>query len=106
MIDRMITEDAKKKNRNACFMWIDFQKAYDSISHSWLSKILNIYKIDTVSKNFILNMMPNWKTQMKIRHKEGEMMTEDIKISNGIFQGDSLSPLLFCLAFTPIANIL
>jgi len=32
------------------------------------------------------------------------METEDIKIQRGIFQGDSLSPLLFCICLLPLTE--
>ena len=33
-------------------------------------------------------------------------MTNPISINNGIFQGASLSPLLFCLALAPLSNLI
>ena len=33
-------------------------------------------------------------------------MTNPTSIKNGIFQGDSLSPLIFCLALAPLSNLL
>ena len=33
-------------------------------------------------------------------------MTYPISITNGIFQGDSLSPLIVCLALAPLSNLL
>ena len=32
------------------------------------------------------------------------MQSQSIPIRRGIFQGDSLSPLLFCIAFIPLTN--
>jgi hypothetical protein len=38
-------------------------------------------------------------------HTENELTeTEDIKIQCGIFQGDSLSPLLFCICLIPLTE--
>jgi len=38
-------------------------------------------------------------------HAENELLgTEDIKIYCGIFQGDSLSPLLLCIFFIPLTE--
>ena len=38
-------------------------------------------------------------------HTENKLIeTEDIKIQCGIFQGDSLSPLLFCICFIPLTE--
>ena len=38
-------------------------------------------------------------------HAENKLIeTEDIKIQCGIFQGDSLSPLLFCICLIPLTE--
>jgi lipid A disaccharide synthetase len=40
-------------------------------------------------------------------HVEDELVeTEDIKIQFWIFQGDSLSPLLFCICLIPLTELL
>ena len=50
--------------------------------------------------------MPSWRTKIHLPHANGCLTTEDINFLRGIFQGDTLSPLLFCLALAPIKSIL
>ncbi len=50
--------------------------------------------------------MGKWRTILQIQTKEGIVKTDPIPITRGIFQGDSLSPLLFCMALTPLSNML
>ncbi|XP_028041565.1 uncharacterized protein LOC114251477 [Bombyx mandarina] len=50
--------------------------------------------------------MPSWKVIMTARGSQDSITTEPIYIRRGIFQGDSLSPLLFCLAINPLSFIL
>ena len=50
--------------------------------------------------------MRNWKTTLVLRHATGTLTSRLIEIKSGIFQGDSLSPLLFCLALTTLSNLL
>ena len=38
------------------------------------------------------------------KNKAGIMQLQPIQIRRGIFQGDSLSPLLFCIALIPLKN--
>jgi len=39
------------------------------------------------------------------RHAEGKILeTEDLEILHGIFQGDSLSALLFCISLIPFTE--
>ena len=41
---------------------------------------------------------------MFLNHAKGSMKSDRIKISCGIFQHDSLLPLLFCLSLVPLTN--
>ena len=41
---------------------------------------------------------------MCLRTEKKLIETEDIKIQCGIFQGDSMSPLLFCICLIPLTE--
>ena len=45
--------------------------------------------------------MENWRVKQRA---EGESLTE-VKILRGIFQGDSLSPLLFVISTMPLDHL-
>ena len=106
LLDKAIVEDCKRRKKKASYMWIDYKKAYDSVPHSWLVRILQLYKIDDTTCNFITHLMPVWRTKIHLPYDTGCIVTEDITFRRGIFQGDSLSPLLFCLALAPITHML
>ncbi|XP_044760256.1 uncharacterized protein LOC123317689 [Coccinella septempunctata] len=42
VIDNTITKQAKRKKKNIAMAWIDYQKAFDSVPHTWLLEILKI----------------------------------------------------------------
>ena len=86
--------------------WIDYKKAYDSVPHSWIIKCLELYKIDASIVQFIKGQMQKWRTNIKLRHTKGEIEINNIRILKGIFQGDSLSPLLFCMAIDPLSKLI
>ena len=65
-----------------------------------------LYKIDEVTSRFIKQLMPTWCTKINLLYATGSITTNDIKYRRGIFQGDTLSPLLFCLCLAPITGIL
>ena len=43
---------------------------------------------------------------LTLRHTEGEIHLPDVKVKRGIFQGDSLSPLLFCPAIDLLSKLI
>ena len=104
LIDKCIAKTGNKTTIN--FSWIDFKKAYDSIPHSWIEKILQLYKIDPITKQFITHAMKHWNTTLNLHHSKGTIKTTNIPIRCGIFQGDSLSPLIFCMCLFPLTNML
>ena len=72
---------------------IDFQKAFDSVSHDFLNKILNFY-----------NFGPQFCRWVEILYKNslscifnGGMSTGYFEVRRGVRQGDPLSPLIFTM---------
>ena len=98
MINNAILENCKKKKKNVSTAWIDYKKAFDSVPHSWILACLRICKINPVLTTFIKASMRQWKTNMVLVHESGVLETGPISIKTGIFQGDSLSPLLFTMS--------
>ena len=103
LINKAIIEDCKRKKKNLSVAWIDYRKAYDSIPHSWILKTMSIYKFNNKLINFMEKSMKSWNTTMYLNHARGLITTDKISIKQGIFQGDSLSPL-FCLAVVSLRS--
>ena len=106
LINKMILEDSKVKKKNLSTAWVDYRKAFDSVPHSWIIRALEIYRISPALINFMKITMKFWKTTMMLRYEEGSIKTRPIQVRSGIFQGDSLSPLLFCLSLAPLSTML
>ena len=71
--------------------WIDYKKAYDMVPHSWIIVCLGLFGVAENIKSLLVNSMEKWKVMLCVGNSEfGE-----VKIKRGIFQGDSLSPLVF-----------
>jgi hypothetical protein len=50
--------------------------------------------------------MKEWKIEMWLYHTEGHVKTGKVTVKQGIFQGDFLPLLLFCLALIPLTKML
>ena len=104
MINNAILGNCKKRKKNLSTAWIDYTKAFDSVSHSWILKCLQMCKIHPVLITHIAESMSQWKTNKTLVHKEGVLETGPIRIKKGIFKGDSLSPLLFTMSVNPFSQ--
>ena len=82
--------------------WIEYKKAYDMVPHSWILKCLEMVRGAKNLITVISNSMANWKTVLTF----GGTDLGQVDIRRGIFQGDSLSPLLFVLIMLPLTLVL
>ena len=92
MTNKMILENCKKRKRNLSCTWIDYQKAFDSVSHECILRSLELFKVSPRVVGFLKHNMKNWKTQLTLTQKSGTLHSDNTNIKRGIFQGDSLSP--------------
>ena len=103
LINRMILEICHSKHRNLSMAWIDYKKAFDSVPHPWLLRVLELFKISPKVVEFLRHNMKMWNTDISLSHSNGVLEAKNISVHRGIFQGDSLSPLLFCIALIPLS---
>ena len=88
--------------KNLHMAYIDYKKAYDMVPHSWLIETLKMVGIASNIRETLETSMKNWKTELTAN---GQSLGE-IEIKRGIFQGDSLSPLLFVIVLIPLSLVL
>ena len=50
--------------------------------------------------------MKTWRTRISLPTKDGPIELDEVKIGREIFQDDSFSPLLLCIALAPLSRIL
>ncbi|XP_044755036.1 uncharacterized protein LOC123313989 [Coccinella septempunctata] len=105
VIDNVVTKQARRRLKNISMCWIDYQKAYDSVPHSWLVEILRIYKISPDIIHLWEHLMGTWRTTLSVKGTKS-YRTKEISIKRGIFQGDNWSTEWFCPALNPLSNIL
>ena len=101
-IYKIVLKDCRRRSTNLAMAWIDYRKTYDMIPHSWITECLEMFGIAKNVERFISHSMSQWKTELT---SCGERLGH-VKIRRGIFQGDSLSPLLFVLCAIPLSLVL
>ena len=82
--------------------WIDYKKAYDMVSQSWILHCLKINKIPDEVIQFIEKTMETLRVELTA----GGKSLAELKIQRGMFQEDALSPLLFVIAMMLLNHIL
>ena len=102
LVDKLILSNCRRRKVDLHVSWIDYKKAYDSVPHSWILKCLELFRFDDRVAKFLQAAMKIWKTDLTINN----MLIGECNIQRGIFQGDSLSPLLFVIAMIPLSRML
>jgi len=102
LISKAIYKDCRRRNKNVSIAWMDYQKAFDSVPHSWVEKSIELVGVNSKIVRFCKLSMEKWNTKLILKTKQEVMQSQPIQIRRGIFQGDSLLPLLFCIALIPL----
>ena len=105
LVDQMVTEDARVRKQGLSVGWIDYTKAYDRVPHGWIRTVLRTIKAPKMVTRTIKKLTPLWVTTFEAATSD-QQIEFDVQLGRGLFQGDSLSPLLFCLCITPITSML
>lgn len=101
-----VCEEVKHFKRNLSVAWIDYRKAFDSVPHDWLLEILSVIWAPQHIQTFLRRVIPLWSTTLRVGYGQKQQTSSQIRIKRAVFQGDSLSPLLFCLSLVPLSHLL
>ena len=75
--------------------WIDFKKAYDSVTHECLQKSMKIVAISEKWIDSLTMEMLKWRTNIG---------STEVRFERALFRGDSLAPLMFVIALCPMSR--
>ncbi|TWW59399.1 hypothetical protein D4764_06G0009290 [Takifugu flavidus] len=96
---RAIAQECRTRHTNLCTAWIDYKKAHRISS---ILECLKLYNINRTLREFIQNSIKLWNTTLEANSKP----IARVSIRCGIYQGDTLSPLLFCIGLNPLSQII
>jgi len=77
------------------------------VPHNWIVFCLKLFQVHSVFTECIESLVSLWKTTLYLQlPNKGVTKLSSVSVNCGIFQGDTLSPLLFCIALTPLSLLL
>ena len=91
--------------RNISVARVDLAMAYDVVPHPWVSQLLKVVRAPKTVRCAVKKVIRQWQTDLEIKAEEG-VVRIPVKFRRGLFQGDSLSPLLFSLVVAPLSKLL
>ena len=90
---RIVNEKLWEYNQNVQYLFIDFQKAYDSVHRDTLWKRMKEFKIPTKLINICKTCVQETRSAVRIERT----LSSSFENKTGLKEGDPLSPLLFNL---------
>ena len=54
-IDSAVVREVKSRKKNLTMTWIDYEKAYDMVSHLWINKCLDLFGIAENINTLLVN---------------------------------------------------
>ncbi|GKV35665.1 hypothetical protein SLEP1_g43906 [Rubroshorea leprosula] len=88
-----IIDEARKKNLNSFILKMDFEKAYDKVSWSFLDYMMSRFGFDKTWRGWILECLQTSSVSVLVNGSP----TREFTVSRGLKQGDPLSPFLFLM---------
>jgi hypothetical protein len=89
-------ETCKHKNIKGALLSLDIQKAFDSLSHSYLQNVFKFFNFGPNISRWLTVLSMNRAARIVIN---SEISTDIFELERGNAQGDTISPFLFNLGY-------
>ncbi|XP_057310291.1 uncharacterized protein LOC130648267 [Hydractinia symbiolongicarpus] len=63
LINKTVLSEVKNNRRNLVTIWLDYQKAFDSVPHSWIIESLRLAKVPRIMIDAIDSLTKTWTTK-------------------------------------------
>ena len=97
-----IFQDAKQKRKTVHVCWYDLSDAYGSIPHQLIEFCLKLYHIPQEEINYIRNLYSQLRGVVVTK----KWKSNPFLFRNGIFTGDTYSPIVFNVTFQPLIDFI
>ena len=102
IIDKAVLRECRARKKDLAMAWVDYRKVYDMVPHSWIVRCLQLVGVAENTRKCLQKSMTQWRVELWF----GPTSLGQVEIKRGIFQGDSLSPLIFVMCLVPITLVL
>ena len=74
--------------------------------HDWINRVFNWREIDVAVRKLVSRMMDGWKTRLNVTQNGESRNSRWIRFNRGFLQGDSFSPVGFCVCEIPVMMLI
>ena len=106
VIDNAIMDEVRNQQRNLAVAFYGYQEAYDTVRHNWMTRAYQWIEVPEKVVNVIVKLMEGWKTKLEVTEDGKVLTSRKINIRKGFLQGESYSPVGFCLTEVPISMLI
>ena len=96
-----ILDNAINQGLPLAITFLDLKNAFGSIAHSLIRDMFDHMKLPSQITSYIMNGYSKLSAIVKTK----KWSTPPFSIKRGVFQGDTLSPLIFLVAFNPLIQV-
>ena len=90
---RCIIDDCRTRQISASIVFVDFRKAFDSVSHGQIPRVLALYGVPEELIAAVMDLYQGTTTEVIITHRN----MDTFNTSSGVLQGDTLAPFIFII---------
>ena len=95
-----LIQNAKKKQCQLVISLFDFKNAFGEVHHSLIHKVLEYHHVPGHVTELITNLYTDYYVSILTK----DYLTNPIKVSRGVLQGDCLSLLIFNLCISTLVE--